>query len=112
MLPVSPSKTKAPKLVAPKHTIVSPAAFRLSAKGVEVYALEISDLHDDGGTKKMTEEQIPVEYQDLWEPFSEEASNELPSHGVSDMEIEFKEGEEPRNTGLRPMWNWRSFGDI
>ena len=103
MLPVPLSKTKAPKLVAPKHTIVSPAAFRLSTKGVEVYVLEISDLHDDGGTKKMTKEQIPVKYQDLWEAFSEEASNKLPSHGVLDMKIEFKEGKELCNTGLQPM---------
>ena len=35
--------------------------------------------------------------------FSEEASNRLPEHGTSDMKIEFKEGQEPRNTGLRPM---------
>lgn len=34
---------------------------------------------------------------------TQEASNELPNHGMLDMKIEFKEGQEPRNTGLRPM---------
>jgi len=73
-------------------------AFCLSAKGAELYMIEVSEL-----TKEVMEDQIPVEYQDLYEAFSEEASNELPNHGVSDMKIEFKEGQEPRNTGLRPM---------
>ena len=47
---------------------------------------------------------ILVEYSDLQGAFSEEASNELPSHGILDMKIEFKDGQEPRNTGLRPMF--------
>ena len=46
---------------------------------------------------------IPIEYKDLRGAFSEEASNELPNHNMSDMKIDFKEGQEPRNTGLRPM---------
>ena len=46
---------------------------------------------------------IPAEYADLSDAFSEEAANELPNHGPADMKIDFKEGQEPRNTGLRPM---------
>ena len=70
-------------------------------KGAKVYVLEILELKDgildSGGTS------IPEEYNDLQGAFSEKASNELPNHGVSDMKIEFKEGQEPRNTGLRSM---------
>ena len=90
-------------LAAPKHAIVSAPTFRLSAKEVEVYALEISELFATTEIIKATKDSIPVEYQDLQGVFSEEASNKLPEHGVSDMKIEFKEGQEPRNTGLRPM---------
>jgi len=43
---------------------------------------------------------VLVEYHDLHEVFSEKASNELPSHGMSDMKIELKEGQEPCNVGL------------
>ena len=90
-------------LTTPKHAIVSAPTFRLSAKGVEVYALEISELFATTEIIKATKDSIPVEYQDLQGAFSEEASNELPKHGVSDMKIEFKEEQEPRNTSLRPM---------
>ena len=65
--------------------------------------MEISELFATTEIIKATKDSIPVEYQDLQGAFSEEASNELPEHGVSDMKIEFKEGQEPRNTGLRPM---------
>lgn len=84
-------------LIAPKHAMVSAAALRLSAKDAELYALEICECMETGSVS------IPTEYQDLHEAFSEQASNELPDHGPSDMKIDFKEGQEPRNTGLRPM---------
>lgn len=84
-------------LQAPRHAFVSAAAFRLSAKDAEIYAIEISECAGS------TSDSLPAEYQDLRGVFSEEASNELPNHGTSDMKIEFKEGQEPRNTGLRPM---------
>lgn len=42
-------------------------------------------------------------YADLNDVFSEEAANELPDDGPADMKIDFKEGQEPHNTGLRPM---------
>ena len=75
----------------------------MSAKGVEVYTLKISELFATTEIIKATKDSIPIEYQDLQGAFSEEASNELSEHGVSDMKIEFKEGQEPHNTGLRPM---------
>ena len=75
----------------------------MSAKEVEVYALEILELFATTEIIKATKDSIPIEYQDLQRAFSEETSNELPEHGVLDMKIEFKEGQEPRNTGLRPM---------
>ena len=90
-------------LAAPKHAIVSTPTFCLSTKGVEVYALEISELFATTEIIKATKDSIPIEYQDLQGAFSEEASNELPKHGVSDMKIEFKEGQELHYTGLRPM---------
>lgn len=83
---------------APKYSMVTPAAFRLSAKDAELYALEVTEVL--GTTEEV---QIPMVYQDLSGAFSEEASNELPNHGPSDMKIEFKEGQEPKNTRLRPM---------
>ena len=46
---------------------------------------------------------IPTVYADFSNTFSEEAANELPNHGPANMKINFKEGQEPRNTGLRPM---------
>lgn len=95
--------TKSTRLSTPKHAIVSAAAFRLSVQGAEIFSVEISDVPEVQGNKKSVEQQIPEEYQDLRGAFSEQASNELPDHGPLDMKIEFKEGEEPRNTGLRPM---------
>ena len=90
-------------LAAPKHAIVLAPIFCFSAKAVEVYALEILELFATTKIIKATTDSIPVEYQDLQGAFSEEASNELPEHGVSNMKIEFKKGQEPRNKGLRPM---------
>lgn len=62
-----------------------------------IYSLEIFEVNSSSPAP------IPEEYKDLAEAFSEEASNELPEHGPADMRIDFKEGQEPRNTGLRPM---------
>jgi hypothetical protein len=84
-------------LVALKHALVSAAAFCLSAKEAEIYALEVSEVDTPLSSS------IPEEYHDLKAAFSEVASNELPAHGACDMKIEFKEGQEPRNTGLRPL---------
>lgn len=79
-------------LTAPKHVMSSAATFCLSEKGAKVYAMEVSKLPTE-----TIEEQIPVEYKDLCRAFGEEASNELPNHGVLNMKIEFKDGEEPCN---------------
>ena len=49
------------------------------------------------------EGSILVDYQHLQGAYNEEASNQLPKHGASDMKIEFKKGKESRNMGLRPM---------
>lgn len=92
-----------PNSKAPRYALVSAAAFQLSAKGAELYSLEVSELFGSDEDNKATKEGIPLEYQDMQGAFSEDASNELPDHGISDMKIEFKEGQEPRNTGLRPM---------
>lgn len=46
---------------------------------------------------------IPAVYADLNNVFSEEAANKLSDHGSADMKIDSKEGQKPRNTGLRPM---------
>ena len=91
--------------LGPKHAIVSEAAFHLSAKGAKVYSLIVSKLADiDSAIVTKELDSIPTEYQDLHEVFSEKSSNELPSHGILDMKIEFKEGQEPKNTGLRPIF--------
>ena len=83
---------------------ISEATFHLSAKGAEVYSLIVSELANTDSTIVTKElDSIPTKYQDLHEVFSEKSSNELPCHGISDMKIEFKEGQEPKNTGLRPM---------
>ena len=89
------------ELAAPKHAIVLAPTFCLLAKEVEVYALEISELFATIEIIKETKDSIPIEYQDLQGAFSEEASNELPEHGVSDMKIEFKEGQEPHLSIVR-----------
>lgn len=91
-------------LVAPKFSMVSASGFRLSAKEAEIYTLVISEM-DRSDATGVTEglDSIPKEYHDLHEVFSEKSSNELPDHGTSDMKIEFKDGQEPRNSGLRPM---------
>lgn len=62
-----------------------------------------SKLVDGNKAEEQLAQQIPKEYHDLQEVFSEKASNELLDHNGSDMKIEFKEGQEPRNTGLGPM---------
>ena len=90
--------------IRPKACYVSGAAFQLSAEGVEVYSLIVSELADTDSTIVTKElDSIPTKYQDLHEVLNEKSSNELPSYGISDMKIEFKEGQEPKNTGLRPM---------
>jgi len=91
------------KLVAPKHAFISVVAFRFSTKEAKIYALKISECFDVVDTTSFLGTSIPVEYHDLHEVFSEKASNELPSHGISDMKIELKEGQEPRSIGLQPM---------
>jgi len=91
------------KLTAPKHTFMSAATFRLSTRDAKVYALEISECTDTIGTTRPTSTSILAEYHNLHEAFSENASNELLDHGMSNMKIEFKEGQEPRNIGLGPM---------
>lgn len=92
-------------LQARKHAIVSAASFRLSAKAAEVYTLVVSEMDGNLPTETMDPdlESIPTEYRDLHEAFSEKSSNELPEHGVLNMKIEFKDGQEPRNSRLRPM---------
>ena len=97
-------KRESNKMVAPKHAMVLSAAFRLSAKEAEVYTLVVSEVTDiDSATTRGGLDSVPAEYHDLYEAFSEESSNALPEHGISDMKIEYKEGQEPKNTGLRPM---------
>ena len=90
-------------LKIPPHACVSATAFQLSARYVEIYVLEISECSNEIGVPDIQRISIPVEYSDLQEAFSEEASNELPNHGNSDMKFKFKKGQEPRNTRLRPM---------
>lgn len=82
---------------------MSGAAFHLSAKQAELYVLEVSKLVDGNKGEEQLAQQIPTEYHNLQEVFSEKASNELPDHYGSNMKIEFKEGQEPRNIGLWPM---------
>lgn len=89
------------KLTAPKHAIVSAAAFRLSMKEAEVYSLMVSEMNEVEIRNDLG--QVPSDYQDLQGVFSEQSANELPDHGIADMKIEFKDGQEPKNTGLRPM---------
>jgi len=86
--------------MAPKHNFVLATAFQLSAKEAKIYLLEILECSSIDGTPKTT---IPTKYSDLRGAFSEEASNKLPNHGILDMRIEFKDGQEPCNTSLRPM---------
>lgn len=83
--------------------MMSAAGFHLSANQAELYVVEISELGDDSKVEEQLLQQIPKEYHDLLDVFSEKASNEVPNHSGSDMKIEFQEGQEPRNTGLRPM---------
>ena len=76
-------------------------AFWLFAKEAEVYVLEISKLKD--GIQDSRDTSISKKYSDLQGTFSEKVSNKLPDHGILDMKIKFKEGQEPCNIGLRPM---------
>ena len=84
-------------LVAPKHAMVATMAFQLLAKDVESYTLEICECNE------LELVSISLEYHDLSNAFSENASNELPDHGPFDMKIDFKEGKEPQNISLRLM---------
>lgn len=88
--------------MGPKHTFMSGPAFHLSTNEAELYILEISKL-DENKTEGQLDSQILKEYEDLQDAFSEKASNDLPNDSGSDMKIEYKEGQEPRNMGLRPM---------
>lgn len=97
------NESKNSTLIASKHSMVSTAAFQISAKGAEVYMLEISELYSMEESGELTKDSILAEYQDMQGAFSEETTNELPEHGISDKKIEFKDGQEPRNIGLRPM---------
>lgn len=91
-------------MIALKYAMVLVAAFRLFAKDAEVYTLSISKMDSiDPATTAGRSDSIRAEYQDLHKVFNEESSNELPKHGISDMKIEFKEGQEPKNTSLRAM---------
>ena len=74
--------------------MVAAMAFQLLAKDAEIYTLEICECNEP----KLV--SIPPEYHDLSKAFSKNASNELPDHGPFDMKIDFKEGQEPQNTGL------------
>jgi len=80
------------KLVALKHAFVSMAAFRLSVKEAKIYTLEFSEYSNAIDTTSFLGTFVLVEYHDLYEVFSEKASNELPSHNVSNLKIELKEG--------------------
>ena len=84
-----------PRTTGPNR--VSQTDFHQLTREAAIYCLEISEVTSVEPTP------IPAVYADLSEAFSEEAANELPNHGSADMKIEFKEGQEPRNTGLRPM---------
>ena len=55
-----------------------------------MYALEISKLTC---VDEHSNDHILLQYQDLRGAFNEEASNELPDHGPTDIKIDFKEGE-------------------
>ena len=85
-------------LVASKHAMVAVTAFQLLAKDAEIYTLEICECNEPELIS------IPLEYHDLSKAFSENASNELPDNSSLDMKIDFKEGHEPQNTSLRPMF--------
>lgn len=97
-VPLAPSK-----LTVPQYSFVSAIAFCLSAKEIEVYALEISECTDRINDMEPKGLIVVVVYDNLRWAYSEEASNELPDHGMCDMKIEFKEGQEPHNTDLRPI---------
>ena len=86
-----------PGLVASKHAMVVAMAFQLLAKDAEIYTLEICECNEPELVS------IPHKYHDLSKAFSENASNELPDRGPFDIKIDFKEGQEPRDTGLRPI---------
>lgn len=83
--------------------MVSAVAFRLSVKGAELYTLEVSELFGTTEGGDSAEGVIPKEYQEMQGAFNEEASNELPDHGVSNTKIKFMEGQELQNTSLRLM---------
>ena len=65
--------------------------------------LEALKLVQTQGNMESNEGSISVDYRDLQGAFNKEASNQLLEHGALDMKIEFKEGQEPWNTGLQPM---------
>lgn len=101
---IVPIRKREATMIAPKHAMVLVVVFRLSAKDAEVYTLFLSEVDGiDPATTVGGSDSIPTEYQDLHEVFGEEYSNELLEHRISDMKIEFKEGQEPGNTSLRPM---------
>ena len=73
-------------LVASKHAMVATTAFQLLAKDAEIYTLEICECNEPELVS------IPPEYHNLSKAFSENSSNELPTHGLFNMKIDFKEG--------------------
>ena len=76
---------------------MSATVFHQLTREAAIYCLEISEV------TSVEPAPILAEYADLSDAFSEEAANELPNHGPADMKIDFKEGQEPRNTWLRLM---------
>ena len=79
------------------HAMIATTTFQLSMEDAKIYALEMCECN---GPEPVS---IPLEYHDLTKAFSENGFNELPNHSPFDMKIDFKEGQEPQNTGLRPM---------
>ena len=83
--------------------MVSIATFQSSTRGAEVYMLEALKMVQTREKMESNKRSILVDYPDLQGLFNKEASNQLPEHGASNMKIDFKEGQEPRNMGLWPM---------
>lgn len=53
------------KVTTPRQEMVSIAAFKRSAKGAELYNLEVSELFRMGKNEELAERVIPMEYQDM-----------------------------------------------
>ena len=59
--------------------------------------LEASELVEIQENMESNKRSIPVDIRIYKVAFNKKASNQLLEHGASDMKIEFKEGQEPRN---------------